>query len=168
LNLTEEILEKKYREFVWIFLEKTTYFVIYALKDLNEILKTNYGEEQIELINPLTNIKSSKNSISEIMENQSIKKICKAVEFYQKLLSCEIQLNNSVITHSKIKGESVKSVKSNLSNSGITINRKIQQEWGGSNWNICFYTDKYESEYIYCEEIGNFEMKFLFKESNKS
>ena len=167
MELTEEILKERYRNFVWLFLEKITYFLIAALREINENLKIEGTKQQVEIKNPSTKITSSKTSVKEISESSAIKAICKALESYQKLLSCEIPLNNSSITHSKIQEESIKSLKSNLSHLGISFNTKIQQEWGGGSWMIHFYTDKNDNEYIYCEEVGSLRMTFLFKKSNK-
>jgi len=40
---------------------------------------------------------------------------------------------------------------------------QVQQEWGGSNWEIHLCADKKNNEYIYCEEVGKYKMKFLLK-----
>lgn len=165
LDLTEEILKEKYRDFIGMFLEKTTYFVIYAIKDLNEIRTIAAKEEQVKIMNSSTKIISSNSKINKITLNQSVQRICKALDLYQKLMCCEIPILDSLITHSKKKNENLKSLKTNLSDLGITINTKIQQEWGGSNWEIHLCADKNNNEYIYCEEVGKYKMKFLFNEA---
>ncbi len=162
--LTEETLKQKYRDFIWMFFEKTTYLLISCLKNIENKSEEN-AKEQLKSINPFTKIISPNDNLDELLSNQTLSNICKSLLRNKKIVASKIPVHNSYISYSKTKEETLEHMLSNLSPTGIKIKIRILQEWGGSHWDIEFYKNDNMDHFIYCEEIGKLKMKFIFNEN---